>query len=335
MPSWKRRLADRVAWEPPPQLPVQPVPLRRAGPLRVDEPFTVLCWNLQFCASRRVEFFYDGGPAVHVDPADQARTLAAVADVLAEERPDLALLQEVDRDSDRTQRIDQLQPLLRACDWAGWASTPYHRARYVPVPPQRPLGRIDLHLAVLSTFPLRPGVRIDLPRLDEPRWRQALNLKRALLSLPLPVSDGSTLHVGNTHFSAFSRGDGTLARQVATTAAWMRRSPSHLLGGDLNLLPPGDDPGRLSRDQENYADHQNPLGRLLPAFRDVSGPAVADPAWRTYLPFGASVPDRRLDYLFAGARLEVLDACVLTKHRDVSDHLPVRARLRLRPALSA
>lgn len=331
----RRRLRDHLAWEPPPRLPVQPVPLRRAGPLRAGTPFTVLCWNLQFCAGRSVEFFYDGGPGVHVDPAEQARTLAAVADVLAQEQPDLALLQELDRDSARTQRNDQLQPLLGAVDWACWATTPYHRARFVPVPAPRPLGRIDLHLAVLSRFPLRPGVRHDLARLDEPRWRQALNLKRALLEVPVPLWGGGELRVGNTHFSAFSRGDGTLGRQVARTAAWMRRDPAFLLGGDLNLLPTGDDPARLSRDRENYADHGNPLDRLTSEFRDISGAAVADPSWRTYLPYGADAPDRRLDYLFAGPRLEVLEACVLDRYSDISDHLPVRARVRVIPGIDA
>ncbi len=331
----RRQLRDKLAWDPAPRLRVEPVPMRRASPLRAGEPFTVLCWNLQFCAGRSVEFFYDGGPAVHVRPDEQARTLAGVAQVLAQERPDLALLQELDRDSARTQRTDQLLPLLATVDWAAWATTPYHRARYVPVPPRRPLGRIDLHLAVLSRFPLRPGVRLDLPRLDEPGWRQALNLKRALLGLPMPLRDGGALRVGNTHFSAFSRGDGTLGRQVAHAAAWMRRDPTHLLGGDLNLLPTGDEPSRLSRDRENYADHGNPLDRLTREFRDVSGPAVADPAWRTYLPFGADAPDRRLDYLFAGSRLEVIEACVLHQHSDISDHLPVRARLRVIPGFDA
>ncbi len=312
-----------------------PVPLRRGSLLEPDQPFTVLVWNLQFCAGRSVEFFYDGGPAVHVEPSAQARTLAAVCDVLAEQRPDLALLQEVDRDSARTQRQDQLQPLLRTVDWAGWASTPYHEARYVPVPPQRPLGRIGLHLAVLSRFPLRPGVRHDLPRLDEPRWRQALNLKRALLALPVPLRGGGILQAGNTHFSAFSRGDGTLGRQVAAAAAWMRRDPAFLLGGDLNLLPSGDDPARLTRDRENYTDLGNPLDRLTTEFRDISGDAVADPAWRTYLPFGADQPDRRLDYLFAGRRLEVLDACVLPGCEDISDHLPLRAVVRVKSGLDA
>ncbi len=326
-----RHLRNALAWEPRPRLPVFPVPLRRARKLRVGEPFTVLCWNLQFCASRRVEFFYDGGPAVHVEPADQARTLAAVEQAIAELKPDLALLQEIDRDSARTQRVDQLQPLLRASDWACWATTPYHRARYVPVPVPRPLGRIDLHLAVLSRFPLGRGVRLDLPRLVEPRWRQALNLKRALLALPLEVSGGSSLRVGTTHLSAFSRGDGTLPRQVAVVRAWMRRGPGFLLGGDFNLLAPGDTPSRLTRDQQNYADHGDPMAKLVGEFQDISKDAVADPDWRTYLPYGAGAPDRRLDYLFTGARLEVIEACVLSQFDDVSDHRPVWARLRLIP----
>lgn len=318
-----------LVWRP---RPVEPVPVvsgdAPARPLRRGEPFTVLCWNVQYGAGRRRHFFYDGGDAVHADPGQVAETLAGLRDVVA--TADVALLQELDRDSDRTGRVDELMPLIPG--FTSWATTPYHRSRFVPHPPRHPLGRMDLHLALLSRAPLSDARRLALPLLREPRLRRAFNLKRAVLDARVAVEGDAGLDVAVTHLSAFSRGDGTLPAQVAVLAAWMdeRRAAgrSFVLGGDLNLLPPGDDPARLP-DPEEYPDRPPPIEALIPRFRSVIAPArLLDPSVRTYQPF-ASAPDRVLDYLFVSDDVEVLEVGVLPS--DLSDHLPLRAVLRLAP----
>ena len=103
-----------------------------------------------------------------------------------------------------------------------------------------------------------------------------------------------------------------------------------VLAGDLNLLPPGADPARLGADAGEYADDPNPVQALLSAHRSVFPAAdLLRPDHRTYLPYGAAQPDRVLDYVFVGPGVEVEDARVLQEHRDLSDHVPLRADLRL------
>lgn len=309
--------------------PEAPRPLRRGEELRL------LSWNLQFCATRRWHFFYDGGPDVHVDVASVRAGVEAVGGTLAAQRADLVLLQEVDRGSARTGRVDELAALREACPHAAWASTPYHRSRCVPHPPRRPLGRMHMDLAVLSRFALGAGRRLALPPLREPWLRRQFNLQRAILAVDVPVEGGPALSVAVTHLSAFSRGDGTMPLQVAALAAWMeaRRAEGRpfVLAGDLNLLPPGDDPARLGAEAVEYADRPNPVEALIPRFRSAVPPErLLDPASRTYLPPGASAPDRVLDYLFVSDDLEVIEAGPLAVEPWVSDHLPLLARLRLR-----
>ncbi len=317
-----------LSYEPGPVAPARVVQERPAEPLRPGQRFTVLSWNLQFAGTREHHFFYDGGRAVSVPPEDVERALGAMREVLAEVRPDIALLQEVDRGADRTGRRDQLHPLFTApgAPWTCWLSAPYHRSIYVPAPPHEPLGRVDTHLAIFSRFALRAGERLDLPRLDEPRIRQAFNLKRALLWAELPVAGEAPLRIGDTHLSAFSRGDGTLHRQVAAVDRWMGRDERFVLAGDFNLLPPGDDPGRLEAEGELYADEQNPMEALIPARREAFEGALLAPESRSYLPFGAAAPDRKIDYVFAGRALTVVDARVIER-LDISDHLPLLVTL--------
>jgi endonuclease/exonuclease/phosphatase family metal-dependent hydrolase len=169
-----------------------------------------------------------------------------------------------------------------------------------------------------------------LALLDEPRLFQALNLKRALLTAEIPVEGlEKPLAVAVTHLSAFSFGDGTHPKQVEALAAWMASHPPDqpwILAGDMNLLPPGDDRNRLTTERELYADEPNPINQLIPRFTEVFSDQLS-PANRTYLPFGAAEPDRKIDYIFYGGPLEIRSAQVLREHSAISDHLPIRLEM--------
>jgi len=311
--------------------PLEPESRGEVRTLSVGDTFTVLVWNLQFSGSRDLHFFYDGGDSVSVPDSLQETTLRKISSVIGEANPDLVLLQEVDRNSDRTGNIDQLARLITEGDWSEWVTTPYFKSRYVPHPPGNHMGRVEMDLVILSRFGLEAGERIQLPLLRESWLRQQFNLKRALQWVSLPIEGGDSIRIGNTHLSAFSHGDGTLGHQAGVLSGWMGSDENWLLGGDFNMLPPSDDPARLGEEGlSTYADSDNPIAILDPTNRDVSRDDLASEEWRTYLSFGSSQPDRRLDYLFVGDRLEVVDARVMSEHSDISDHLPIIATLRVR-----
>lgn len=315
--------------------PQAPVPVEEHGPavpLPVGSPFTTVCWNLQFCGSRQHHFFYDGGRAVAVPPEDEAATRAAISQTLQGLDPALCLLQEVDRGADRTGGVDQLPSLASGSSSARSASAPYHRSAYVPTPSWAPMGRVNLHLALLSRSPLAACVRTQLARKATSRVVQAFDLKRCLLTAVVPLEDGRELHVGTTHLSAFSYDDGTRARQIDTLEAWMASRPvgmPWILGGDFNLLPPGDDPTRLGEEARLYGGARNPLRRLVPRFREAAGTGrLLSASVRSYHPFGAAEPDRKLDYVFVGGPLEVVSHRV--EPVSLSDHRPLVTTLRVR-----
>lgn len=300
--------------------------------LKVGEAFTLVSWNLQFCASRHQQFFYEGGEAVDVPREHQDATIAGIAGALKASGADLMLLQEVDRDSTRTEYVDQLAALLSPIEYSCWTSAPYHRAAWVPTPLFDMLGKVDMHLAIVSKTGLEGAARTQLATLDEAFVRRAFNLKRAILEATVPVEGlEHPLAIAVTHLSAFSHGDGTLAKQVGALRAWIdARAPGQpwILAGDLNLLPPGDDAARLGPSGALYADASNPILALLPTEKEALGDQL-DPANRTYLPFAAVEPDRKIDYVFYGGPLEVVEARVLREHSALSDHLPIQVRLRV------
>lgn len=314
-------------WIPADELAVPVVRRRPAGPHDPARPLTVLSWNVQFCGTRRHHYFYDGGPDTAPSPANARDGLAGVRRVLAELRAeglDLALLQEVDRDSARTGRVDQLAELAK--DWETWVSTPYYKSVFVPSPAPRPLGRMNLHEAILGRLELGPARRLALPGLEEPPLRRAFNLHRAILATTVPLTDGRRLHVAVTHLSAFSRGDGTMARQVDVLRRWIDGcgDDPFVLGGDLNLLAPGDDAARLGKDAREYVE--DVLGRLTEVAKRV--PTLGE---HTYLPPGSNAPDRTLDHLFFSRGVTIESHRVVTVPPWLSDHWPLLARVRITP----
>lgn len=317
----------------------EPIPVRCAPDAPVLQPgqaLKVLVWNVQFAGSRKHWFFYDGGDAVHVPPGDVAATLDAIAAVIRAEQPDVVLLQEVDRGSDRTGRVDEHAELLARVPFACDASAPYHQVAYVPHPPEQHLGRVDMHLSVFSRYQLGEGVRTQLALLHEPWWRQLFNLRRALMEVRLPLGGGGELVLLQTHLSAFSGGDGTLAEQVAALDAAMTEHEAAgrpvLLAGDFNALPPGDAPARLGAAGEGY----EAVTPVLPLFERFTSVATAtmhrdDPLpWRTYLPPHAAEPDRAIDHAFLGRRVALGEAKVV-QDTTTSDHMPLVLTITPRP----
>ena len=324
--------------------PLEKAPVWCAGPaseatLRPGQRFTVLSWNLQYAAGRSYHFFYDGGKAVHASRPKVEQTLGEIGGLLTAHRPDVLLLQEVDRDSARTARIDELARLRRLGHWSCWTSVPYHRSRYVPAPFGNALGRVDMHLATAARYRLAWARRHALPQLNEWFVRRAFNLKRAILEAAIPLEGHPRpLVLLNTHLSAFSYGDGTLERQVDVIlkrlAELDARGFPWILAGDFNMLPPGESAQRLGSEAKYYAGADSPLIRLTQRHRTAVSPAAYQKnpsAYFTYIKYGAARPDRRLDYIFVSRNVQVHEIQVLHQPRYSSDHLPLLLTASVKP----
>lgn len=96
----------------PKQVEGVPAEISAALPLDEVEPtqeLTVLTWNIGYAGlGANADFFMDGGEEVQAtDEARMEANLLAIADELDAVDPDIAFLQEVDRDSTRSYGIDQ------------------------------------------------------------------------------------------------------------------------------------------------------------------------------------------------------------------------------------
>jgi endonuclease/exonuclease/phosphatase family metal-dependent hydrolase len=216
---------------------------------------------------------------------------ARIAAVIAEARPDVVALQELDAERARSGGLDQARAIARGLGMR------FHFHAALRVEEER-YGD-----AVLSALPLRlvragplPG---PLPR--EPR---------GALWVAVDLGAGTELQVINTHLGLLGRE--RLAQADALLGeGWLghpdcRGRPAVLLG-DFNAVPGSRAYRRLA-------------GRLC----DAQGSA-APPGHRPRPTFPARWPVLRIDHVFLGGEVEAMEVKVLRGplERVASDHLPL------------
>jgi endonuclease/exonuclease/phosphatase family metal-dependent hydrolase len=169
---------------------------------------------------------------------DQIRhNLNRISDFLLQSDADIVLLQEVDRHSTRSGGIDQHNHFQSVLPQYSASFAWNYQVKWVPVPLQRPVGKV---LAGLSTFfrqPVAEASRIQLPGLKY--WpRRQFDLRRCLAEHRMTLDNKRSLFVFNLHLSAFDRGGQLrkLEMQEIKKIAEMLANDGHyvIFGGDWN-----------------------------------------------------------------------------------------------------
>lgn len=206
-------------------------------------PVRILSFNTGYAGlDDGADFFMDGGTMVN--PKDQEtveQNLSAIAGFLKQSEYDICLLQEVDRSSSRTDRIDEL------CFYSGqtgfgFSYAPNYRCRFVPYP-LPPIGRTDSGIATMSNLKLSKNPeRISLP--CPFKWPVRLaNLKRCLLVTCYPVEGtDKELVAVNLHLEAYDDGEGKKAQTDALMKLLLEEYEKGnfvIAGGDFNQTFPG------------------------------------------------------------------------------------------------
>ena len=219
--------------------------------------------------------------------------LRYLADEIAGWRPDVVLLQEVDRYRLRTGVVDQAAWLGRALDMHVAYGANKRRA-----PARAGLPRAAIGNAILSRTPIRGWRNVHLPN------RPGLEL-RGLLRAEIEV-DGQPLSVYVTHLQHTSAA--VRIEQASAIRALLATDPlPKIVGGDLNA------------EQDSPAVRTLLRTGLQDTWRSVGeGPGLT-------VPNGS--PHRRIDYVLHDPGIRPLAARAL--HSGLSDHRAVLASLDL------
>lgn len=220
--------------------------------------------------------------------ADRRYDLARIGRVLADERPDIAALQELECGGPRTADADQSSALATALGvQSNFCAT-------------RRDGDGSFGIAVLSAFPVVHRQQYDLSyRRREPRY---------CLRVDLEVAPGAVLHVFNCHLGLSVRERAFQQTEMVSDAILLSEDLRHpvVVMGDFNDRPISVVHRHLRR---HFTDAFTAAGRRW-------GPT-----------FKAGLLPLRLDHIYLSDRIRVVDCRVRNDELALvaSDHRPVIA----------
>ncbi len=215
-------------------------------PVLKDSIFDLVIWNIGYCGlGRGMDFFYDGGEQVR---SEEALVMANLHEVMEYtnglDTCDFFLFQEVDIESKRSYRINQLDTLLKGMEGCHAAFGKNYDVFFVPLPVTSPYGRVLSGLVTLSRGEPLSSVRYSYP--GNYSWpKGTFMLDRCFLVNRYPIAGGRELLVVNTHNSAYD--DGSLRKGQMDYLHDFLLDEYHkgnhiIVGGDWNQTPPGFEP---------------------------------------------------------------------------------------------
>ena len=304
------------------------------APPLTDSIFRLMTWNIGYCGlGEEMDFFYDGGRGVRPDRATSEANLEGVLDyVKTLDSCDFFLFQEVDIQSKRSYRINQLKRLENGLYPVLVAFGKNFDVAFNPAPPRDPIGKVVSGIATLSRKIPVSSVRYSFPG-NYPWPKGVFMLDRCFLVNRYPLKGGRELLLINTHNSAYD--DGSLRKaQMETLRGFLlseyRKGNYVVVGGDWNQTPYGFRPEferdvfdtiQLSFIPEDYlpGDWTWLFDPSVPSNRRVDKPYLAGSSLTTVIDFFLLSPNVKALYVM-GVDLGFIH----------SDHNPVLAGFKLK-----
>ena len=200
----------------------------------------VMTYNIKF-GGGRINFFWDCyGDRVIMTKEEVINNLTDLTRKINYYDPDILFLQEVDRFSKRSAYIDEARWILESTNLKYGVFASQWHVIYVPV---KSMGKMNSGNLILSKYPVVSAVRIKLPLIStQDPITQQLYLRRNILYAKVLLTEKDTLHLINTHLSAYTT-DATRLKQLKILYNLVdsldRNGHKFIAGGDFNTLPPG------------------------------------------------------------------------------------------------
>jgi len=263
--------------------------------------------------------------------------LEKIAQAMKKIDADIFLLQEVDLDSDRTQRIDEIQFLKKYLSIPYTACALVWKKNYVPFPywpPKHHIGYVRSANCILSKYKLKnhQSEIFSKPK-NNPFWYNWGYIDRGVHKVDAVIGD-QEIAIFNVHLEAWD--PETREQQIRSLKAFIDETKLPIiLGGDFNTLMPTEEKksGFIDEPEVDFSKE-----KTLTWFFEEE-PALKFPAKRadhlhalSRLTFPSDHPTRQIDHIFIrGKELEFIDVYAAGDAFIASDHLPLVAKIAIHP----
>jgi endonuclease/exonuclease/phosphatase family metal-dependent hydrolase len=204
---------------------------------------SILTWNIGYAGlDKDMDFFKDGGTKVITPEADCRENISGIEDfLLKNDTIDFILIQEIDKDSKRSYRINEYENMSKKLQGYNPFFAINYDVFFVPVPPTNPMGKVVSGIAAFSKYTPESSTRYSLPG-DFGFPTQLFYLDRCFMVNKYKLADGKELVLINTHNEAFDIEGDIRKAQMETIREFVMneyKSGNYVIaGGDWNQYPP-------------------------------------------------------------------------------------------------
>jgi endonuclease/exonuclease/phosphatase family metal-dependent hydrolase len=304
-----------------------------AAALNIDT-IEILTWNTGYagldCA---MDFFYDGGSKTRTGKETALKNLDAITSFIANTSADFVFLQEVDRASTRSYKIDMLSGITaRKPLYLSFYGINYN-VFFVPVPFVSPMGKVESGILTLSRYVPLQSVRYAYP--SRQSFPKALFLlDRCFIMCRYSLKNGKQLVLINTHNSAFDddgkqrREEMLVLKNFITTE--YEKGNYVIAGGDWNQIPPLESAKPyLGISTRYFAPLRIPDDFMPPSWKWISD---GNPTNRFLdAPYVKGITKETiLDFFLISPNVEAIHTERIDKGYQHSDHNPVIGKFALK-----
>ncbi|MDZ4844220.1 MAG: hypothetical protein SH857_01580 [Chitinophagales bacterium] len=302
-----------------------------------DSVFTFLLWNIGYSGlGDKEDFFFDGGKMVRPSKERVEENLKGITTTLASQADvDFILIQEVDVNSKRSHRVNELEALAKALPNHAYTYAQNYVVDYVPAPLNKPwdaLGKVDAGLGSYSKFQPVEATRISLPG-GFPWPKRVFWLDRCLLLHRYNLPNGKQLVVINTHNEAYDEGGSIKKKEMELLKGLLTEEYAKgnyiIVGGDWNQCPPDFDYQHFGKDADGSYVQLNIPSDFMPGWNwafDSNTPtnrklATAFEKGKTFVTL--------IDFFLVSPNVKVLEVNGINLDFKYSDHQPVKMKVEL------
>ncbi len=314
----------RLTLVPPPVWPdTVPPSIPSAG-----RELTCLTWNIGYAGLGRSEnFFYDGGTMTRPPKEKLLKNLEGILHTLVtHDTVDFIFIQEVDTDSKRSYRTDEVAAISEALPSFLPAFALNYDVRVVPVPVFEPMGKVTSGIMTLCRWkPLsadRYQYQVNFA------WPKRLGmLKRCFLAERFPLDNGKELIMVNLHNSAFDvtgrLRSGEMKQLQEFLEAEYDRGNYVVAGGDWNSNPTGFSAERVTTGDKVHDSPPPVSPDFIPGWHFASDPDLPSNRDVDMAYVRGTTGTTIIDFFVTSPNIEVRKVKTLDAGFAFSDHNPV------------
>jgi len=300
----------------------------------VPNELSLLIWNIGYCGlGKETDFFYDGGKTVYGEKKIVEKNISKNEAYLTKHKnTDFVLLQEVDRNSWRSHKINQYEAFNELLNNHSTAFATNYKVQFLPFPFNKPLGKIWSGLASYSKYKPLESTRYQFP--GSYAWPKSnYLLKRCFLLQRYKTNNGKELIMINTHNSAYDSGGSLKKEEMAYLKNVLLQEYEKdnyiIVGGDWNQIPTDFDNNTFKKTEDSYDQIPIPKDYLpgnwkwmydnkTPTNRKLAKPYQPGYTFTTVI-----------DFYLLSPNIEIISIKTDNLDFESSDHQPVNLRVRL------